>query len=235
MSKRYTQPEVSKQPPDTRINNISLGAFERRVLPWLAAKQPAWVMSDHLTWLGVLAAVLIGLFYWLTTYNLNWLWLVNLALVLHWYADSLDGTLARFRHMERNIYGFYVDHHMDALSVLVILLGLGLSPIMDLRVALLLLIAYFAMMIHVDLVSMCRETFKISFGGFGPTEARLVLIIGNIIIWSLNNPVYIFLGKSITLASILGLFIALIILSIFIVSGEIERRKIAKLDPGPDK
>ena len=179
---------LQTETPKFRINDISLGPFERRVLPWMAKRLPAWVVPDHLTYVAQLAAFLIGLAYWLTRFGLGWLWLVNLGIVIHWWGDSLDGTLARVRHIERKRYGFFVDHYSDTLSVFVICFGMGLSPIMDMRIALLLIISYYAMMTLVNLVSMTRGVFKISFGGIGPTEIRLLIMIANTIIFFLVTP-----------------------------------------------
>jgi archaetidylinositol phosphate synthase len=55
-------------------------------------------------------------------------------LVVHWLGDSLDGTLARVRGIERPRYGYYLDHLVDAVSTAAIGIGLGLSPYMLLSV-----------------------------------------------------------------------------------------------------
>jgi phosphatidylglycerophosphate synthase len=221
------------QTPKFRINDISLGPFERRVLPWMAKRLPAWVVPDHLTYLAQLAALLIGFSYWRTTSSLDWLWIANLGFVIHWWGDSLDGTLARVRHIERNRYGFFVDHYSDTMAVFLICFGMGLSPLMDMRIALALVIGYYLLMILVNLVSMCRGVFKISFGGIGPTEIRLLIIIANTIVWSLGNPHYTIGRHHLTLYSIFGLFAAVGLGIYYLIFGEIERRKLSKLDPTP--
>jgi phosphatidylglycerophosphate synthase len=222
-----------KTTPIFRINQISLGPFERRVLPWMANRLPRWILPDHLTSMGQLAALLIGFSYWLTWRNLDWLWLANVGLVIHWAADSLDGTLARVRHIERERYGFFVDHYSDTVAVFLICFGMGISPIMDLRIALLLIVGYYAMMTLVYLVSLSRDVFKISFAGFGPTEVRLAIVIANTIVWALHNPSITIAGKSLTVFSLMGLIVLAILLVFYLIFGEVERRKLAKLDPSP--
>ncbi len=224
---------IQGETPKFRINDISLGPFERRVLPWMAKRLPAWVVPDHLTAVAQFAALMIGCSYWLTTFGLQWLWLANFGLILHWWGDSLDGTLARVRHIERNRYGFFVDHNSDTLAVFFICFGMGLSPLMDMRVALLLVISYYAMMTLVNLVSMTRGVFKISFGGIGPTEIRLLIFLSNIAILFVGNPHYTIGRYHVTLYSLIGLVIAAGIGSYYLIFGEIERRKIAALDPPP--
>src|SRR5512138_816292 len=110
-----------------RVNDILLGPLERPTLKWLAAHMPAWVTPDICTIIGVFGAILISLSYVLTVFDKNFLWLASLGFVINWFGDSLDGTLARYRKIERPIFGFFVDHIMDAFSVTVIILGLGMT------------------------------------------------------------------------------------------------------------
>jgi archaetidylinositol phosphate synthase len=199
----------------------------------MAKRLPAWVVPDHLTLVAQIAAVLIAVAYWLTRYDLKWLWLVNGAFVIHWWGDSLDGTLARVRHIERNRYGFFVDHYSDTLAVFVICFGMGASPLMDMRIALALIVSYYAMMTLVNLVSMTRGVFKISFGGIGPTEIRLLIMLANTAILILGNPLIVLGGYSLTLFSMIGLAAGIILGIYYLVFGELERRKLAALDPPP--
>jgi len=222
--------------PMRRINQISLGPFERRVLPWMAERLPAWVVPDHLTYLGQFAALLIGVSYWLTHYSLDWLWLANAAFVLHWFGDSLDGTLARVRHIQRERYGFFVDHYSDTVAVFLMCFGMGLSPIMDMRVALLLIVGYYALMMLVYLVSLARDVFKISFGGLGPTEVRLATIIVNVVVWAMRNPTMLVVaGVPLTLFSVIGLTVFVVLAFYYLIFGTIEQRKLARLDPVPKR
>ena len=111
-----------------REKTFLLARPEGRVLEWLAQRLPARVMPDHMTALGVVAAVGIGAAYWLTLRDPVWLWAASGLLVVHWLGDSLDGTLARVRRIERPKYGYYLDHLVDAGATIVIGAGLGLSP-----------------------------------------------------------------------------------------------------------
>jgi hypothetical protein len=85
-------------------------------------------MPDHLTALGVLAALGVATAYVLSNGDSAWLWAASALLVVHWFGDSLDGTLARVRKSERPTYGYYLDHLVDALATAMIGIGLGLSP-----------------------------------------------------------------------------------------------------------
>ena len=99
-----------------RVNDILLSKMEKAALNWLVMRLPAWVTPDMLTFFGFLSAILIGVSYALTNLDKNFLWLANLGFLLNWFGDSLDGTLARHRKIERPIYGFYIDHVVDIIS-----------------------------------------------------------------------------------------------------------------------
>lgn len=160
-----------------RVNDILLGPLERPTLKWLAAHMPVWITPDICTLIGVLGALLTGISYGFSTYNKNLLWLASLGFVINWFGDSLDGTLARFRKIERPIYGFFVDHTVDVFSVTVIILGLGLTPYVNFTIACLALVAYLLLCVLVFLRTSCLGEFKISYSKLGPTEIRVLLIL----------------------------------------------------------
>src|SRR6185436_648851 len=130
-----------------------LAAAEKKTLIWLAERMPAWVNSDHLTLLGFLAMIAAGLSYWAASWDRRALIVVIAALVVNWFGDSLDGTLARVRRRLRPRYGFYVDHINDAIGTFFLMGGLALSSYMNPLIALGLLIAYFLLSIEVYLTT----------------------------------------------------------------------------------
>ena len=157
-----------------------LAAAEKKTLIWLAERMPAWVNSDHLTLLGFLAMIAAGLSYWAASWDRRALIVVIAALVVNWFGDSLDGTLARVRKRLRPRYGFYVDHITDAIGTFFLIGGLALSSYMSPYIALGLMIAYFLLSIEVYLTTYTIGAFHLSFWSFGPTELRILLCIGNI-------------------------------------------------------
>ena len=172
-----------------------LAPMEKRALLWLAARMPAWVNSDHLTVLGLIALAGAGLSYWYSSRDVRALHLVNLCLVLNWFGDSLDGTLARVRNRLRPRYGFYVDHVVDAVGALFLLGGLGTSGFMNPTIAFGLLIVYYLLSIEVYLATYALGTFHLSFWKMGPTELRLMLIIGNLYLLYRPEQTVPFLGR----------------------------------------
>jgi phosphatidylglycerophosphate synthase len=172
----------------TRINDTLLGNIEKKALLWLAARMPAWVVPDTLTLLGLLASFIIFLSYSLTFYDKAFLWLASFGFLLNWFGDSLDGTLARYRKIERPRYGFFVDHMIDSVSEALIFIGLGFSPYLRFDLALLALISYMLLATYVYLVTYVNGVFRISFARLGPTETRVLAILANTWVFFAANP-----------------------------------------------
>ncbi|HEY2646201.1 MAG TPA: CDP-alcohol phosphatidyltransferase family protein [Candidatus Acidoferrales bacterium] len=158
-------------------------AVERKALLWLAARLPAWVNSDHLTLIGFAAMFLAGASYAFTRINRAGLLLATFFLALNWFGDSLDGTLARVRNLQRPRYGFYVDHMIDTFGGLFLMGGLAISDIVDWRIALGMFIAFLMLSIQVYLATYTVGIFQMSFAKFGPTEIRILLALGNAALW----------------------------------------------------
>ena len=165
--------------PATRIQQSVLASSEKRALLWLANRLPAWINSDHLTALGLAALMLAGCCYAAAKTNPLFLSLATLCLLVNWFGDSLDGTLARVRNRQRPRYGFYVDHVTDALGALFLMGGLALSGFIHSGVAIAMLVAFLLLSIEVFLATYTLGAFHLSFWGFGPTEIRILLAIGN--------------------------------------------------------
>jgi archaetidylinositol phosphate synthase len=172
-------PTVAPSDPPTaapRELRFLLAGPERRVLRWIAARLPAAVTPDHLTALGIVAAVAIAVAYALSATTPAWLWAAAALLVVHWLADSLDGTLARVRRIERPTYGYYLDHLADALATACIGFGLGLSADMLLVTGAVVACAYLVLSINTYLETQALGTFALGYGRVGPTEVRLLLL-----------------------------------------------------------
>jgi archaetidylinositol phosphate synthase len=163
-----------------RVNDIFLGPLERPALQWLAAHSPAWVTPDLMTVTGIAGGLVITLGYGLSLFHPAFLWLATFGFIINWIGDSLDGTLARYRHIERPKYGFFIDHVADVLTEIIIILGLGLTPYIKFSVASMCCIAYIAMSVLVYVRMNVMGEFKISYGKLGPTEVRLLAILLNI-------------------------------------------------------
>lgn len=171
--------DMSEVKQSLRIQTSFLNGMEKKALVWLAGRQPRWVTSDMLTVVGVIGAFLTGLGFALTHYGIGWLWLSSAGLVLNWYGDSLDGTLARVRNRQRPLYGYYLDHTVDCINEAFMFVGAGLSPLVDLNLALAVFILYLFLTVNVSINAHLKSEFRLTYAKLGPTEFRLIIILLN--------------------------------------------------------
>lgn len=158
-----------------RVNTSVLAAGEQIVLQAIVQRLPVWATPDHLTALGVLGAVLSAASFVLCNWSEVFLPLVVVGLFLNWFGDSLDGSLARHRGIERPRYGFLLDHSSDLIAQSLIVVGLGLSPYFTLSSALLVLALYMLMSSYTYLRVATHGVHRLSYGGLGATEFRILV------------------------------------------------------------
>jgi archaetidylinositol phosphate synthase len=227
------RPSVNKEigMTATREKTFLLARPEARVLEWIARRLPRAVMPDHLTLLGVVAAVGIAAAYALSNRDPAWLWAASGLLVVHWLGDSLDGTLARVRRIERPKYGYYLDHLVDALATALIGLGLGLSPYMLLAVGLAIVVVYLVLSINTYLETYVFGVFTLGYGRLGPTEARLMLIALNTVIALGVGLGFQVGGLGLTVLDLIGLAIAALMAVTLIGRAARNLRVLAEREP----
>ncbi len=216
--------------PHQRINDILLAPLERPALQWFVVRMPSWIDPDILTVIGILGAIMICGGYCLSNLHPGFLWLASLGFVINWFGDSLDGNLARYRAIERPKYGFFVDHTVDSFNEVLIVLGLGLSPYVSFNIACLGLIGYLLMSILVYIRTYVNGVFQLSYGKFGPTEVRVILILLNTVMYFAGNPsVKLPLGFN-TIYDVPIAIIALVLFILYVSSSIKEAIALAKLE-----
>ena len=162
--------------PISRIQENILARSERILLNWMCARMPNWVTPDKLTLVGMVGAAMVFAGYVSSNIAENWLWLSIIGYIVQWFGDSTDGSLARYRKIERPRYGYFLDHSCDGLATTLIVVGIGLSPYVALEVALIALAGYLLLSIHAFLSVRVLGELKLSYLNLGPTELRFVLI-----------------------------------------------------------
>jgi archaetidylinositol phosphate synthase len=185
-----------------RVNQSLTSSLEKRALLWMAVRAPNWLSSDELTLLGLCAQVGAGIFYALSRYNRYALLLVILCVALNWLGDSMDGTLARVRGIERPRYGFYVDHMVDIFGSVALMCGLGCSGFLHWQTAIAMLVAFLILSSESYLATYTLSCFQLSQGIFGPTEIRILLIAGNLAL--LHSPYATLFGHKMLLFDLGG-------------------------------
>ena len=188
--------------PALRVHGALTASVEKLALQWMARQAPSWLTSDQLTALGLLAQIGAGLCYALARSHRFALLGVIVCIALNWLGDSLDGTLARVRDQQRPRYGFYVDHMVDLFGAIALMGGLGFSGLAHWPVAIPMLIAFLLLSSESYLATYVTGRFELSQGLFGPTELRLLLIVGNLAL--LRSPYSTLLGHRMLLFDLGG-------------------------------
>lgn len=232
----------NRKESSNRIQTSFLNAMEKKALVWMAERLPSWVSSDQMTFLGLFGAFLTGAGFALTNFGPAWFWLASFGLVINWVGDSLDGTIARVRQQPRPLYGFYIDHNLDAVCQLLIFGGAGLSPYLNLSFALLALVVYLMMEIYVMICAHLKNEFKLTYGKLGPTEFRAIIIFINTVFyfsdsireWHVDFSI---VSEKMVICSfdVVCLFIFALLLVLYLDSMLRDARYFAKIDPLPRK
>ncbi len=158
-----------------RINESFLAVKERAALFALVKRLPNWATPDHLTAIGLCGAVLTLFSFVACRWSNFFLVGVVFGLFLNWFGDSLDGTLARFRSIERPHYGYFIDHSSDLIAQTLIIIGLGMSPYFTVASSLLVLSLYLLMSSYTYLRVVTESVHRLSYGGMGATEFRILV------------------------------------------------------------
>ncbi|HUX43824.1 MAG TPA: CDP-alcohol phosphatidyltransferase family protein [Terracidiphilus sp.] len=214
-----------------RVNRSLTAQVEKRVLLCMAERAPRWISSDMLTVLGLSAQIGAGVCYALARFDKHWLLAVILCLALNWLGDSLDGTLARVRRQQRPRYGFYVDHIVDIFGVVALMTGLGASGFLHWQMAMALLVGFMLLSGESYLATYTLGCFELSQGFFGPTEIRILLIVGNLAL--LRSPYSTLLGHSFLLFDVGGAIAAVSMFATAIIVALRHTTELYRQEPLP--
>lgn len=221
-----------------RIQTSILNAAEKKLLVWIAARLPRRMTSNHLTFIGMFGALVVAVGYTLSVRDIQWLWLASFGFVINWFGDSLDGSVARVRGEQRPVYGFFLDHNIDCINEMMMFVGVGLSPLMNMDITLVVLALYLMLSVSVYIDAHLKNEFKLTYGGLGPTEFRIIVILVNTC-FIFIRPLREFLWTpevfghvwAFTVMDIVGIVIALILAVFYAVNLIQDARYYAKVDP----
>lgn len=217
--------------PIARHHDSILAAGERRLLVSLAQRLPAWVTPDQLTVLGVIGGALTAVGCLAAWYSLSLLMIAIAGLALNWFGDSLDGTLARVRGIERPRYGLFVDQFCDVASHFMMLIGMGLSPLMQLDTALLALLASLLVMFYGHLKLPFTRTWEVSQHGIGPTEFRILIGAGMALVVVAGVPALTTPVGVVTLFDAVAVLVFVAAVASVLLMFVSDRAKLAAIDP----
>lgn len=225
-----------------RIQTSILNGVEKKALLFLAERQPAWMTSNILTFIGFIGSVLIAAGYLLSAKNINYIWLSSLGFIVNWYGDSLDGTLARVRNRQRPVFGYYLDHTMDVVCELIMFLGLGLSGLIKFEVSVLILVLYLMLTLNVSINAHLKNEFRLTYAKLGPTEFRVLGIIANTIVIYVDSILLPLVDLNIlnrhielSMLDIIGIVILFILILIYSVTVIKDLHDYSIMDPVKEK
>ncbi len=205
--------------------------LERPALAFLAANMPRWVTPDLLTAVGVVGAVVVFFGYSFSGSHPALLWIATLGLVINWFGDSLDGTLARFRKIERPRYGYYLDNAIDCLVALPIAVAIGLSGYIRFDVCFLALSTYTMISALTFLRANVTDVFQISYAGLGPTEVRIAVAVVNALIILIPPMPFDLFGVTFKYPDLIALLWSVATIITYGVSMTVQARQLAIEEP----
>jgi archaetidylinositol phosphate synthase len=222
------RPAPDFKSPD-RIQTSILAQRERALLNRLCQRMPGWITPDHLTAIGSVGAAIASLGYIASNLRPEFLFVSSLGVFINWFGDSLDGSLARYRNIERPRYGFFVDHSTDAVNDLIFALGLGLSPYVGMDAALFLLCSYYLLSIHVLLLAQVDRQLTLNYLHVGPTELRLLAISFNLFIYIVGPIQFFLVGAKVSLYSLMvafeaTAFVAVVLFDLYATAKKLRRQ-----------
>lgn len=187
-----------------RVNLAITAKIEDTFLYHAVKCVPRWISPDMLTLIALASAIVGGVTYIWAEKNLTLLLIINICLIVHWLADSLDGRLARYRKESKEKYGYYIDHMLDAFSAAFFIGGITTSTLTETTAWVWVLSLMLLTMIHAYLKTKISKIFELSMQQLGPTEARFGLIIINFILLVVGNPHFNIYTIPLTLLDIIG-------------------------------
>jgi len=218
----------------TRIQTNVLAWSERKLLNWICSKTPRALNPDHFTMLGLVGAACTAVGFALASLRPSFFLFAAFGLFANWLGDSLDGSLARYRRIERPRYGYYLDHMADVLNTSLIFVGIGLSPYVRSDVASFALVGCLLITSQVLAANHVEGRFHLGFVRFGPTELRIVLIAFALVMY-FHDPVFVnILSTSITTYTIFVGILGFIFLGVFLHDFITLERRLAKAEPRPE-
>ena len=226
---------TDREIPLTRSNRGWLSVPEQRLIAWIAPQLPRWMSPDLLTALGFTASIIAFAAYAWAASNPAWLWVVNTALLVNWFGDSLDGAIARRHGIERPRYGFFLDQSTDVLSQFLFAIGLGLSGFVSTEVASIGLATYLMMTAQSLLRAEVARTFHLASAGFGLTEVRCLFLALNVAFY-LKAPVPLDIaGARLGYGDVLGIAWIAVNLGLYAAGMIAQLRQLAREEPSAGK
>lgn len=230
VTKQITEINLKETVGKLRRNTSFTAKAEQKLLSNILPKIPSYINSDHLTFMGLIGAIMVSLGYYLSNFHRGFLLLSAFFHIIQWLGDSLDGQLARFRKNERPFYGFFIDHNLDAISIFLMAFGVGTSPYVTFSAALMFTIAYFFFFQLYYSICYLENVSAISYFNFGPTEIKILVIILTLVMYFNKNYLLQTKWGLFSIYDIIVAILIIIMMAIYFVSGVKKTKQFLEYD-----
>ena len=170
----------TSDPRATKSGKWFFQTYEKNFVSKVVPCFPKSIETYHLTLFTLFWSALAITGGHLAKNNLNYLWLMSVAMAGQYFTDLFDGAVGRFRNTGLVKWGFYMDHLLDFCFLCSILIGYWFITPYEYKYILFavfsLSAAYF---VHMILNFGATNQFEISTMGIGPTEIRLIFVVVN--------------------------------------------------------
>ena len=162
-----------------KVGKSFLYNLEQRFVFWGTPKIPKKIETWTLTYMTSIWSILVLFFGYIAQYNIHWLWGSSFMIVAQYLTDLFDGAIGRYRNTGLVKWGYYADHFLDYIFMCCILIGYNFFIPDPHNVLFYILAIYGAFLVNAFISFAAIDQFKISYLGFGPTEARIGFILVN--------------------------------------------------------
>lgn len=169
--------ELMSSANPVRVNKSFLALGEQKLIRWIVPQIPPSVVSLDLTIFGMVGSIIAALALGACTQSYWFYPLVVLGVLMNWFGDSLDGSLARYRQEERPRFGFLVDHTCDLFSQILIIVAFGFSPFLSLLSSFVVLLCYMLFSAYTYIRATVQHIHQMTYIGVGATEFRILMIV----------------------------------------------------------
>ncbi|OGK29822.1 hypothetical protein A3B50_03360 [Candidatus Roizmanbacteria bacterium RIFCSPLOWO2_01_FULL_40_42] len=167
----------------TKVNESLFYFLDKKMIKWAVPRLPKFLNGYNLTLFTILWSFLMIVFGYLAQFDINWLWALSLIIVLHWFTDTVDGSVGVYRKTGLIRWGYYMDHFLDFVFLCCFLIAYSFIIPDDLKYLLFFALAiYGSYMVNSFLQFAVTNEFRISYFRIGPTEIRIVMIIINTLV-----------------------------------------------------
>ncbi|MBI2410797.1 MAG: CDP-alcohol phosphatidyltransferase family protein [Candidatus Kerfeldbacteria bacterium] len=166
-----------------KVGKNILTHLDKYLVQHFTHRIPSYIETYHLTMLTLVWSGLIIIFSYYAQYNIHWLWICSMMILLQYLTDLFDGAVGRQRNTGLIKWGYYMDHYLDYVFLCSLLIGYGFIVPENFSYMFFFILAVFgAFMVNSYLSFAATNQFRISYFGIGPTEIRFVFIIINTLI-----------------------------------------------------